>query len=255
MNLLIIEDEIPAFEKLQSFVQSELQQANIIGWARSKVEAKKMLKQYPDLDLIFSDIELLDGVSFEVFEQHRVQCPIIFCTGFDQYLLKAFQSNGIAYLLKPYSIEEFKVAIQKYHTLFQPNHKMEIDESILSQLKTVLQNDKKSYKQRFAIKKKDGIKLINVSEIVCFEAQGDFSMAIDQNEHKHIINQTLSNIEEKLDPKKFFRINRSQIIHIDFIEKIEPYFKNKLAITLNSLNKTLYTSSNSTPNFRKWIEG
>ena len=255
MKILVLEDEIPAYEKLLNFITQELPNSQVIGWARSTKEALLLLKRAEQPDLIFSDIELLDGVSFEVYENIKIHCPIIFCTGFDQYVLQAFQTNGIAYLLKPYNIENFREALEKYKTLFAQTEINPVNESLMAELKAILHNDKKSYKQRFTIKKKDGIKLINTKAITCFEANGDFSMAFDEKGAKHIINDTLSNIEEKIDPKKFFRINRSQIINIDFVEKIESHFKNKLAITLRNTSNKMFTSSKTTPAFRNWIEG
>ncbi len=254
MKILILEDEIPAYEKLYGFISEELPNSQLIGWARSIQEAKVLLQQADKPDLIFSDIELLDGVSFDVFESIPIDCPIIFCTGFDQYVLRAFQTNGIAYLLKPYTIEHFKEAYEKYKVLFQKNTPQTLDEKLMTELKEILHQDKKAYKQRFTIKKKDGIKLINTRDIARFDANGDFCMAIDAKGQKHIINYSLGNIEEKVDPRKFFRINRSQIINIDFIEKIESHFKNKLAITMRHSSEVVFTSSSTTPGFRKWIE-
>ena len=255
MNILILEDEIPAYQKLLNFIHSEIEGGRILGWARSIAEAKTLLSKDPKPDLIFSDIELLDGVSFEIFESVKVECPIIFCTGFDQYVLQAFRTNGIAYLLKPYSIENFREAYEKYKTLFAKNEPAPLDENLISELKQVLNADKKSYKKRFTVKKKDGIKLIETKDIICFEANGDFCIAVDSKAQKNVLNHTLSDIEEKTDPSKFFRINRSQIINIDFLEKVEPYFKNRLALKMAHLKELVYTSSGKTPGFRKWLEG
>lgn len=255
MNILILEDEIPAYQKLLNFIHSEIEDGRILGWARSIEEAKILLEKDPKPDLIFSDIELLDGVSFEVFESVKVDCPIIFCTGFDQYVLQAFRTNGIAYLLKPYSLENFKEAYEKYKTLFAKNEPSNLDENLIQELKEVLQSDKKSYKKRFTVKKKDGIKLIETKDIGCFEANGDFCIAIDSKGQKNVLNHTLSDIEEKVDSTKFFRINRSQIINIDYLEKVEPYFKNRLALKLSYSKELVYTSTGKTPGFRKWLEG
>ncbi len=255
MNILILEDEIPAYQKLISFIHAEIPDGKVMGWARSIEEAKVFLNQDSKPDLIFSDIELLDGISFELFEKIKVDCPIIFCTGFDQYVLQAFKTNGIAYLLKPYSIENFQEAYEKYKTLFAKKTTQPIDNQLLKDLQNILHSDKKSYKQRFTVKKKDGIKLIDSKEIGCFEANGDFCMAIDSSGKKHALNYTLSDVEEKIDPTKFFRINRSEIINLDFLEKVEPYFKNKLAIKMTYSKEIIYTSSTKTPSFRKWLEG
>lgn len=254
MKILILEDEIPAYEKLLNYVESEIPNAQLIGWARSIGEAKMLLKKQAP-DLIFSDIELLDGVSFKVFEEIKVDCPIIFCTGFDQYVLRAFKTNGIAYLLKPYTLENFQEAYQKYQTLFKQKENTSIENQVIKELKEILNSDKKAYKKRFTVKKKDGIKLINTEEIVCFEANGDFCQAIDNKNQKHVLNHTLSYIEEKVNPAKFFRINRSQVVNIDFIEKVEGHFKNRLAIKMRHTRTPLLTSGNKTPEFRKWLEG
>lgn len=250
MNILIFEDEIPAYEKLLDFVHAYLPEANMKGWARSILEAKRFLSKYNDIDLIFSDIELLDGNSFSIFETELLQCPIIFCTAFDQYILQAFQSNGIAYLLKPYDKEKFCDAIDKYKLLFE-NHGA-IKQTTFDELKGVIET--KNYKQRFSVKKKDGIKLINTASIVGFQANGDFSFAYDEKGQKHIVNYSLGDIESKVDPARFFRINRSEIVNIDYIEKLEPYFKNRLSIRLAGRPDPIHTSTSKTPDFRSWIE-
>jgi len=256
MKILILEDEIPAYHKLLSFVKFEIPDHQLLGWARSVEEAKLLLNNTDQPDLILSDIELLDGNAFQVFEKIKINCPIIFCTAYDQYVLKAFQTNGIAYLLKPYTLDNFQEAFQKYKTLFEKDQPAErIDNSVFQELKAILRSDKKLYKQRFTIKKKGGIKLIETQNIACFEANGDFCQAIDEKGQKHVINFTLSDIEKKVDPSKFFRINRSQLINIAFIEKIDPYFKNRLSIKMAGLADALLTSGTKTPEFRKWIEG
>ena len=255
MNILILEDEIPAYQKLLNFIHAEIPDGKIMGWVRSIEEARELLTKDLQPDLIFSDIELLDGVSFEIFEEIKVDCPIIFCTGFDKYVLRAFKTNGIAYLLKPYSIENFKEAYEKYKILFSKKEIQPIDNQLLKDLQKILHQDKKSYKQRFTIKKKDGIKLLDTNEIGAFLANGDFCMAVDSKGKKHAINFKLLDIEEKIDPLKFFRINRSEIINVDFLEKVEPHFKNRLAIKMNYSSEIIFTSSNKTPSFRKWLEG
>lgn len=254
MKILIFEDEIPAYNKLLSYVNTALPEASLLGWGRSVKEAELLLNNNPEIDLIISDIELLDGNSFEVFEKYKVDCPIIFSTAFDQYLFKAFQTNGIAYLLKPYSESSFAEALQKYKVLFAANPKVSLDKNVISQLKNIIEGERKTFKRRFSIKKKAGIKILNVEDIVRFEASGDFSIAYDLEKNKHVINYSLGDIESKIDPQQFFRINRSEIINIDFIEKIEPHFKNRLAIRIQNNDEPVYTSSTKTPSFRTWLD-
>jgi DNA-binding LytR/AlgR family response regulator len=258
MKILILEDEIPAYQKLIRLISAEIEDSRIIAWARSIKEAKAILasKEQETPDLIFSDIELLDGTSFQVFEDIKVDCPIIFCTGFDQYLMQAFQSNGIAYILKPYTKEDFREAYKKYQRFFaRSTTTTVINEELILKLKEILYQDRSTYKQRFVVKKKGGIVIIEVDKVTYFEANGDFSFAIDVSGKKHLLNQSLSSIEEQLDPNNFFRINRGQIVHIKYIVNIAPYFKNRLHVKLNSIPEALLTSSSKTPAFRKWLEG
>jgi len=253
MKILILEDEIPAYEKLLSHIEQSLPDFQIVAWGRSIAEAKHFLEKHKDLDLIFSDIELLDGVSFEAFEQIDVNCPIIFCTAYDQYLFKAFQTNGIAYLIKPYNKDNFTEAINKYKSLFGQQKQL-VSQDVISNLKAILDEGKNEYKKRFSIKKKGGIKLLSVEDIVSFEASGDFCFAYDNHNEKHIVNFALGEINEKIDPRKFFRINRSEIINIEYIDKIESHFKNRLLINMKHLDKGVFTSSSKTKEFRLWLE-
>lgn len=254
MKVIILEDEIPAYEKILGLIQSNITEVNILGWGRSIKEAETLLTEHPEVELIFSDIELLDGNSFTVFGKMKVSSPIIFCTAFDQYLFQAFQTNGIAYLLKPYTEENFKEALGKYNTLFESGRVNTIDRNVITELKAIIEGEKNSYKRRFSIKKKSGIKILNIEDIISFEANGDFCVGYDSQMNKHIINYTLGDVERKIDPKQFFRINRSEIINIDYVENIEPHFKNRLAIKLSKRPEAVYTSSTKTPSFRTWID-
>lgn len=255
MNILVIEDEILAKEKLFGFIANELPKAEIIGWARSVKEAKELLRKEQNIDLIFSDIKLMGGTAFNVFNEVEVTCPIIFCSAYDQYLINAFQANGIAYLLKPYTEESFGQAVKKFRTLFKKEEQLQISKSTFKDLVDIVEGQTKRYKSRFAVKKNSGIKLLNVADIVIFEANGSFCLAVDNQKKKNVLNSTLSEIEASLDPTKFFRINRSEIINIDFIDSIEPYFKNRLVIKLKHRPEACHTSSAKTAEFRLWLEG
>ncbi len=252
-KLLIFEDEIPAFHKLESTLKNSNTPFEILGWAKSIDEAKTLIKEHKDVDLILSDIELLDGNSLSIFENESISTPIIFITAFDQYLLRAFKTNGIAYLLKPYSLEDFNMALEKFQLLF--NTKQEsIDRQLLTELRTAIEKRSKRYKQRFTIKKKNGIHILGTEEIPLFKANGDFVLAFDSECRKHVINAGISQIVEMIDPGKFFRINRSEIIQYSFIDKIESYFKNRLIVKLKGIDDQCITSTSKTPDFRKWLD-
>lgn len=253
MNILILEDEIPAYQKLISYLNAIFDEDYNHDVARSIADGKKFLleNQY---DFILSDIQLLDGISFDLFDEIPTNCPIIFCSAHDEYLFKAFNTNGIAYILKPYSKADFTKAIEKYQSLFNQGDYNKLNSDTLSNLKSALQEENTSYKKRFVIKKAKGIQLLNVTDISLIEASGDFCIATDADGKRHTISQNLGSIFQQLNPAKFFKINRSEIIAIDYILNIESHFKNRLLITLQGVKEKPMTSSATTSDFRKWLE-
>lgn len=254
MHVLILEDEIPAHQKLENYLNDFFSNTVKHDWARSKKEAQQLLAN-TTYDFILSDIQLLDGISFDLFDTITVNCPIIFCTAHDDYLFRAFDTNGIAYLLKPYNREDFDKALEKYEKLFQKGDYRPLDHTTINQLKSALTEEQVVYKKRFVIKKPDGLQLLQVVDISFIEASGDFCLAVDFKGKRHPISEKMGVIEEQLNPQKFFRINRSQIVHIQHIINIENHFKNRLLITLEGGKEKLMTSSAKTSNFRQWIEG
>ncbi|TVZ56665.1 LytTR family two component transcriptional regulator [Lutibacter sp. Hel_I_33_5] len=253
MKILILEDEIPAYQKLVSYLTNFFGKEVSHDIARSNKDGKVLLAQNK-YDFILSDIQLLDGISFDLFDDVSIDCPIIFCSAHDEYLFKAFNTNGIAYILKPYSKSDFNKAIEKYQSLFTQGNYNALNSDTLSNLKSALKEENTSYKKRFVIKKAKGIQLLNVIEISLIEASGDFCIATDSSGKRHTISQTLGSIFQQLNPVKFFKINRSEIVNIDFIENIESHFKNRLLITTTGTKEKVMTSSSTTSDFRKWLE-
>lgn len=253
MDILLIEDEQLAGEKLRGYIKEYIDANAKITWLRSISEIREYLNSEKTIDLIFSDIELLDGNVFSIYDSIKIAYPIIFCTAYDQFVLKAFKANGIAYLLKPYNEEQFNDAWNKYKLLFDKNN-LEIPDNIIDELKLIVKNKSTEYKSRFTIKKSNGIFLLSVDDIIYFQSQGDFILAYDQKGNKHVINQSLGKVVASLNPKQFFQINRSEIINIDFIEKFETHFKNKLIISMKGVKEQLFTSNSRTPEFRAWLE-
>ena len=254
MTLLILEDEIPAYQKLLSNIHTFFGDAITTHWARSIVKGKTFLSANT-YDLVLSDIQLLDGISFDLFNEVKVDFPIIFCSAHDDYLFQAFNTNGIAYILKPYSTTDFSKALEKYQSLFkQEKYNNTLNTEILSALKMALQEEQTSYKKRFVIKRPKGIQLLNTTDIGMIEASGDFCIAIDHEGKSHPISQTIVSIKEQLPQNRFFKINRSQIVHIEYIEEIESHFKNRLLITIKGFKEKVMTSSSTTSDFRKWLE-
>ncbi|QNM85229.1 response regulator transcription factor [Polaribacter pectinis] len=253
MNILILEDEIPAYQKLTKCLDSFFDIKITHDWARTIVDGEKFLKENT-YDFILSDIQLLDGLSFDLFDKIKIEAPIIFCSAHDEYLFQAFNTNGIAYILKPYSQDDFDKAINKYESLFKKGDYNSLDSNTIDALKSALQQENTTYKKRFVIKKASGIQLLNATDIALITASGDFCLVIDNLGKRHTISQNLGSIYQQLNPKKFFKINRSEIVNIDFIENIESHFKNRLLISIKNHKEKVMTSSSTTSDFRKWLE-
>lgn len=253
MNILILEDEIPAYQKIVSYLNAYYNNNIEHDWARSIKDASPLLTE-GTYDFILSDIQLLDGISFDLFDDILINCPIIFCSAHDDYLFKAFNTNGIAYILKPYSKSDFIKAIEKYEALFKKGDYNTLNHQTLTQLKQVLKEEQSSYKKRFVIKKAKGIQLLSVNTISYIKASGDFCTILDASGKQYSISQSFGDLLKQLNPKKFFKINRSEIVCIDYIENIENHFKNRLLITITGCFEKPMTSSSSTADFRKWLE-
>jgi DNA-binding LytR/AlgR family response regulator len=252
-KILIIEDEIPARKKLKRFIEELDLPIEIIAELDTVQSSVNFLKNHKP-DLIFSDIELLDGNAFEIYQQVSVSCPIIFITAYDQFWMDAFDGNGIAYLLKPFSKERFQKAWKKY--LLLGNSVSKEENAIVNLTKLFQQNfSEKQYKKRFSINTHQTIYFLETENILFFEANEGIIFAYDTKGKKHLLTEsTLKEIEEQLNPLDFFRINRSEFVHKTYIEKIERYSKNILAIKLKGFETHLKTSQSNTATFREWVE-
>ena len=251
MRILVLEDEQPAQKKIEFLLTETLDGPYTMVLTRTVKEAIKILSENTQFDLILSDIKLLDGSAFQVFQTVPVAIPIIFCTAYDNHLLEAFQTNGIAYILKPFSQKDLEVALHKYKTLFKPKA---YEENVFEQLKKAIDQGNKSYKRRFAIKKPEGIKLLDVQEVSVVQAFGDLSRLIDISGKLHTIPSNIGSLENVLNPEIFFKINRSVIINQEHIVAIRDYSKNRLEIQLKGTKEKVLTSTTKTKEFRKWLD-
>ncbi len=251
MKVLIIEDEPLAAQKLSGFIKRYDDSLEISATLESLKELNAWFRTNPHPEIIFSDIELLDGNIFEFYENAELNCPVIFTTAYDQFLMQAFEKNGIAYLLKPFTFENFTAAMQKLEKLKQNFVSAQMD--FLKEI----QNDflKPKYKERFVIKLRGGIQFVETKQIAYFQINDGVLFAFDSTENKFPLNENLNHLEEVLDPKLFFRINRSEMVNLKYIERLEPYFNDRLSIRMKNSKKKIISSTNRTPNLRKWLEG
>jgi DNA-binding LytR/AlgR family response regulator len=249
VNCLIIEDEKVAAERLSGLIKNYDQSIEIIEIIQSVRNAVKWLNTYQSPDLIFMDIQLADGLSFEIFEETIVKTPVIFTTAYDEYALKAFKVNSIDYLLKPIDPAELNNAINKFNENKTPK---EIPEQVFD---SILQSLTKNYKNKFVIKVGEHIKVFTIDDVQCFYSMEKYTFLQNNLGRDYAINYSLDQLEDLLDPKKFFRINRNYIISSSAISDIIGYSNSRLLIKLNS-NKSvdLIVSRDKVQHFKKWLE-
>lgn len=251
MNVLLIEDEQLNADLLTENLQQYSKEINVVGLCKSKQEVKIWLENNDEksLDLVFSDIELLDGNVFSLLEKNIFSCPIIFTTAYNDFYQNAFDANGIAYLLKPISFKKLSTAIEKFEKLYQKEKYSVFDWDKISEL-----IHGKTYKERIVLKNNAEITILTTKNIGAILSNEGKLIAIDENGKSNEFRGKLSELITELNPKEFFQINRSEIININFVEKIEPYFGDRLSIKIKNYKPHLITSASTTAEFRKWLE-
>ncbi len=253
MNILIIEDEDPAAERLEGLLSEAAASAKILARLDSVAAAVNWLSAHPAPDLIFLDIQLADGLSFEIFRQTEVNAPVIFTTAYDQYALDAFRVNSIDYLLKPVKREELTRALEKFNktlaAVMLPD---------LSQLIRQLQPNApvREFKRRFLIRFGDKIKAIDVDQVMYFFTEDKINYLRTRDNQTYPVDQNLDRLEELLDPKRFFRINRQFIVSIESIDQMYAFSKSRVKISLRppSDGDTIVSTERS-PFFKQWLAG
>lgn len=249
MKVLIIEDEDLNAEIIISHIKKYDENIQIVAHLKSKIEIKQWTLLMQPVDLVFSDIELLDGTIFSLLKENIITAPIIFTTAYDTFYQDAFDSNGIAYLLKPISYKKFEAALEKFKNL-KGNQKQQDWEQITNRL---LANNK-NYKERIIIKNNTEITILNTNSIAALFSDGGKCIAIDENGKEYPFRDKISELIVQLDPSIFFQINRSEIINLNYIEKIEAYFNDRLLIKIKNYKNKLTTSATVTPQFKKWLD-
>lgn len=252
MKVLLIEDETLAAERVQDILVSIDSTITVVGHLKSVESSIQWLQSNPAPDLILSDIRLLDGLCFEIFENVSVETPIIFTTAFDQYAIKAFEVNSIDYLLKPIQAEKLKIALEKTSKHRKESTAPSIPYSDLAKL---LQTAQKQYKSRFMIRLGQKIIAVPTEKIAYFFSESKLTYIVTNDQKKYPIDQPLDELTDLLDPSIFFRINRQFIITFPSIAEIHPYFKGRIKLNLTpSTTEEVVISSERTPEFKKWID-
>lgn len=250
MKALIIEDEIPAADKLLRYLTKYDKDFDVLKTLTNVKDSISWLEKHQDeIDLIFMDIQLTDGLSFEIFDHVKIQLPVIFTTAYDEYAIDAFKVNSIDYLLKPITFTDLSKALNKWKSLVNRYNYDELATKVKS-----LPN--KKYKDRFLVKKGNHIHSIPVEDIAIFLAEGRTVFLINKEDKKYIIDYNLGELEDLLDPQIFFRCNRSSIVSIKEIKDVIVYSSSRLMVKMNmELDKEILVSRDKVNNFKKWLAG
>ncbi|MFS4491440.1 LytR/AlgR family response regulator transcription factor [Maribacter sp. 2308TA10-17] len=251
MNVIIIEDEKPAARRLSRLLEELDVQVSVM--LHSVEESINWFQNNEHPDLIFLDIQLSDGLSFEIFETIEVRSAIIFTTAFDEYALQAFKLNSIDYLLKPIDDEDLEVAVKKYKSLKPEPQKLALD---FEDIKKLLVNPlEREYKKRFTVKVGQHLKIINADEVECFYSENKGTYAATSDGRNYLLDTTLENLEGELEPKIFFRVSRKFYVNINHIKDIISYTNSRLQIKLNHFSEQeIIVSRERVRDFKLWLE-
>ncbi len=250
MRILIIEDEPPALKRLKKQLQQSPYSIEIVECLDSVEHSVNYLKNFNEIDLIFMDIQLGDGLSFDIFTQVDIQIPVIFTTAYDQYMMKAFKVNSIDYLLKPIDNADLQSALEQFNNLKSRQINYNVD-----QFNTMIQNlIQKDYKSRFLIKQGGQLQYINTTEIQYFYFEEGYVHLVSKQNKTFIVEYTLEQLNEIIDPNNFFRINRKIIINIGAIHKISPHFNGRLKIKVEpNYKEEIIVSRERVSSFKAWL--
>ncbi|MEZ5197193.1 MAG: LytTR family DNA-binding domain-containing protein [Bacteroidales bacterium] len=254
MNALIIEDEPHAQNELKRLLEKSKHTVSVIDCIDSIVDTVEWFSENKSPDLLFLDIQLSDGLSFDIFNKVQVKCPVIFTTAFDEYAIRAFKVNSIDYLLKPIKSDDLENALDKLDSIKSSYESKEVTIS-QEQINELLQYRKPNYKTRFIARVGDQIKHIDIMDVAYFMAEDNEVMLITKNNNKYIIDYSLDELGSLLNPDNFFRANRSYIVALQSISKINKYFNSRLHLTLSpETEDTVLISRVKVPEFLKWMD-
>ena len=248
MNILIVEDEPRAANQLQTMLKACGFSYHLLAIIDTVEDAITWFKLHDSPDLIFLDIQLADGLSFEIFQKVTVEAPIIFTTAFDQYAIQAFKVNSIDYLLKPIQEEDLKAALDQFNT---SNIKQAINPQLFEQLLSNLQSPKK--REGILVKEGGGFVQLKISDLLYIYSEDSITFGMTA-ERRYIIDETIDHLYNTLDSHQFFKINRAQLVTKNSITKIAPYFNHRVKLSiLKEGDQEFIVSRSKTSEFKAWM--
>lgn len=251
MNVIIIEDEKPSARRLQRMLKTIDFEAEIM--LHSVEESIEWFKNNKHPDLIFLDIQLSDGLSFEIFEAIEIKSAVIFTTAYDEYALQAFKLNSIDYLLKPIDEDDLKTAVEKFKVRTPQKQSVTLD---FNDIKKLLVNPiEREYKKRFSVKVGQHLKLINIEDIECIYSENKGTYVYTSEGRNYLLDVTLDQLDDELEPHVFFRISRKYYVNINAIKDMVSYTNSRLQIKLNCFNEQdIIVARERVKDFKNWLE-
>jgi len=255
MKVLIIEDEAPAFRRLQKILEEIDSNIEIIEVLDSVSDSSHWLQNHHPPDLIFMDIQLSDGISFDIFEKVKVSSPVIFTTAFDEYTLKAFKVNSIDYLLKPIKKEALLFSIEKLKSFGNLFHQSDSNGQGLTELLKHINLHEKQYKNRFLVKMGERLMSVQTEDICYFHLKQGVVHFMTSNGNSYYIDHSLDELTALLDPSQFFRANRQYLIAYHTVQMVHKYHKGKLLLELKeNTQDPIIISMEKATSFKKWLD-
>lgn len=252
-RILIIEDEPFAADHLEILIQQLQADAKILAKLSTVRESIQWIKTHQEYDLIFTDIQLADGTCFEIFPEVEIKVPIIFTTAYDQYALRAFKVNSVDYLLKPIDKPALQAAFDKLERLRQEANPPPAFGP--KQLQQLIQSMQPAYKQRFAVKIGDHLKLVPTDQVLYFLSQHKLTYLVTKEGKKYPIQYTLQELEDLLNPKQFFRINRQMLLRDRAIEDVATISNSRLKVKIPFSKAAVVVSRERCSDFKDWLDG
>lgn len=253
MKIVIIEDELKTAEELKYMLEDYDSNISVVKLLHSVVSSIEWFTENSEPDLILSDIQLGDGLSFEIFKEIEANAPVIYCTAFDQYAIRAFESNSIDYLLKPIEEDKLHKSIEKYR--YFKEHLFSKQEQKTVDLANLIKQVSPGYKQNILVNYREKIIPIKVSDVkLAHVSHGSVYLHL-RDGAAHVVQYTIEELETILDPRQFFRVNRQSILNRDFILNIEHYFHRKLVVSVvGGFQEKIIISKVKAPAFLNWVE-
>ena len=252
MKVLIVEDESHAAQRLETLVLSLISDAEIVGMIGSVKNAVEWFRNNAAPDVVLMDIQLADGISFQVFDQCEVKSPVIFTTAYDGYAIRAFKVNSVDYILKPIDKQELLVALNKVVNKKRSETEVALLMKSMSEAMTMLT---RNFKSRFVVKVGEHLHTIEVSKILFFYSQEKLTFCSTIENRNFILDYSLDDLEEMLDPRRFFRINRRYVVSSEAIRDIISYTNSRLKLILSgSSDNDVIVARERVQQFKDWLD-